>query len=58
MASGRKSAGDHCRQQKTHMAVVQSEFGDAVGIVTMSDVLNTLFEDILPDPDEHDELGA
>ncbi len=46
------------KQQKTHMAVVQGETGDALGIITMSDVLETLFEDVLPDPDEHDELRA
>ena len=46
------------KQQKTHMAVVQGNSGDALGIVTMSDVLDTLFEDIMPDPDEHGEMGA
>lgn len=40
------------------MAVVQGNSGDALGIVTMSDVLDTLFEDIMPDPDEHGEMGA
>jgi len=49
------------KQQKTHMAVVQADSGDALGIVTMSDVLNTLFDDILPEHDDredHDERGA
>jgi putative hemolysin len=35
-------------QQKTHMAVVVGESGP-VGIVTMSDVLESLFEDVLPE---------
>ncbi|HUP58168.1 MAG TPA: CNNM domain-containing protein [Bdellovibrionota bacterium] len=40
------------KDQKTHMAVVESPSGDALGVVTMSDVLETLLEDLLPD-DEH-----
>lgn len=43
------------KQQKTHMAVVQGDSGDTLGIVTMSDVLNTLFDDILPEHDDHDD---
>ncbi len=39
------------KQQKTHLAVVQGPTGNAMGIVTMSDVLDALFEDIL----EHEE---
>jgi putative hemolysin len=46
------------KQQRTHMAVVQATTGEALGIVTMSDVLETLFEDVLPDPDIHDEEDA
>jgi CBS domain containing-hemolysin-like protein len=42
------------KQQKTHMGVVQGANGEALGIVTMSDVLDTLFEDLLPE----DEAGA
>jgi CBS domain containing-hemolysin-like protein len=42
------------KQQKTHMAVVQGHTGEALGIVTMSDVIEELFEDLLPD----DEGGA
>jgi CBS domain containing-hemolysin-like protein len=40
------------KQQKTHMAVVQGAHGDALGIITMSDVLETLFEDVLPDAED------
>lgn len=32
--------------QKTHLAVVESSPGEAVGVVTMSDVLDALFEDL------------
>jgi CBS domain containing-hemolysin-like protein len=47
------------KQQKTHMAVVQGTSGDALGIVTMSDVLDALFEDVLPDyDDDEEEAGA
>lgn len=41
------------KQQKNHMAVVQEMPGNVLGIVTMSDVLDALFDDILPDPDEY-----
>lgn len=41
------------KQLKTHMAIVQGPRGEPIGIVTMSDVLNALFEDIL----EEDEAG-
>jgi putative hemolysin len=37
------------KQQKTHMAIVQSTAGEAIGIVTMTDVLEALFGDMLPD---------
>jgi CBS domain containing-hemolysin-like protein len=45
------------KQQKTHMAVVQKTSGDALGIITMSDVLDVLFDDLFPDehPDDHDD---
>lgn len=47
------------KQQKTHMAVVQGASGDALGIVTMSDVLDALFEDVLPDyGDDEEEAGT
>jgi CBS domain containing-hemolysin-like protein len=35
------------KQQRTHMAVVQKPNGEVIGVVTMSDVLDTLFEDVL-----------
>jgi putative hemolysin len=37
------------KQQKTHMAVVQGPNEEAIGIVTMSDVLETLLEDLFPE---------
>lgn len=37
------------KQQKMHMAVVQDSKGHLLGIVTMSDVLDALFEDLYPD---------
>jgi putative hemolysin len=39
--------------QKTHMAVVQSDSNQTVGVVTMNDVLDAVFEDIIPDEDEY-----
>jgi putative hemolysin len=35
------------KQHKTHLAIVQGPNGNAMGIVTMSDILETLFEDLL-----------
>jgi putative hemolysin len=43
------------KQQKTHMAVVQKAPGEALGIITMSDVLDVLFDDLFPDEDEQGE---
>ena len=40
------------KQQKTHMAVVQGPGGEALGIITMHDVLDALFDDFLPDDQE------
>ena len=37
------------KQQRTHMAIVQDQEGVTLGVVTMSDVLDALFEDIFPD---------
>jgi putative hemolysin len=42
------------KQQKTHMAVVQKIAGEALGIITMSDVLDVLFDDLFPDAPEAD----
>lgn len=38
------------KQNRTHIAVIESKSGEALGIVTMTDVLEALFEDIL-EPD-------
>jgi putative hemolysin len=43
------------KQQKTHMAVVQKVSGDALGIITMSDVLDVLFDDLFPEDQESEE---
>jgi CBS domain containing-hemolysin-like protein len=43
------------KQQKTHMAVVQKIPGEALGIITMSDVLDVLFDDLFPDIPESEE---
>jgi len=42
------------KQLKTHMAVVQQDSGstEVLGIVTMSDVLDALFDDLLPDEED------
>jgi putative hemolysin len=40
------------KQQKLHMAVVQGMQGDAIGVVTMADILEALFEDILEEDQE------
>jgi putative hemolysin len=42
------------KQQKTHMGVVQGSGGEALGIITMSDVLEALFEDFLPEEGDDD----
>jgi CBS domain containing-hemolysin-like protein len=39
------------KQQRTHMAVVQAQDGEPRGVVTMSDVIEALFEDILEEAD-------
>jgi putative hemolysin len=40
------------KKQKMHMAIVENPLGEAVGVVTMNDVLETLFEDLMPDEEE------
>ena len=40
------------KQQRTHLAIVQDPDGLPQGVVTMSDVLEALFEDLLPDDEE------
>lgn len=39
------------KQHKTHLAVVQKPTGETLGIVTMSDVLESLFDDLLGEAD-------
>jgi CBS domain containing-hemolysin-like protein len=39
------------KQQKTHMAIVQGPSGETLGVITMSDILDSLFEDVFPDED-------
>jgi CBS domain containing-hemolysin-like protein len=40
------------KHQKTHMAIVQKSTGDALGVITMSDVMDTLFDDLFPEDEE------
>jgi len=40
------------KQNKTHMAIVKNSLDEVVGVVTMSDVLDALFEDLFADADE------
>ncbi len=40
------------KQQRTHMAVVQKPTGETVGVVTMDDVLESLFGELLPDEED------
>lgn len=40
------------KQQKIHMAIVQKNPGEVLGIITMSDVLDTLFDDLFPEDEE------
>jgi len=35
------------KQERTHMAIIQNENGNHLGVITMGDLLETLFEDIL-----------
>lgn len=42
------------KKQKMHMAIVENQGGEAIGVVTMNDVLEALFEDLIPD--DEDEL--
>lgn len=42
------------KRQRTHMAVVQKVSGETLGIVTMNDVLDSLFGDLIPDELEED----
>ncbi|HLE00589.1 MAG TPA: CNNM domain-containing protein [Bdellovibrionota bacterium] len=43
------------KQQKTHMAVVQEGNGPSLGVITMKDIFDELFEDLFPDSPEVDE---
>lgn len=40
------------KRQRTHMAIVQKLTGETLGIVTMNDVLESLFGDLIPDETE------
>ncbi len=46
------------KQRKTHMAIVKNTTGEVTGLVTMSDVLDALFEDFFTDDEEIDSLGV
>ncbi|MCM2278401.1 MAG: CNNM domain-containing protein [Oligoflexia bacterium] len=40
------------KQERTHMAIVQGPAGEPLGVVTMNDVLEALFEDLLKEGSE------
>jgi len=40
------------KQRKTHMAIVQNPSGQALGVITMSDVMDTLFDDLFPEEED------
>jgi CBS domain containing-hemolysin-like protein len=40
------------KQFRTHIAIVEDADERAIGIVTMTDVLDAIFEDIFVEPDE------
>ena len=42
------------KQQKIHMAIVKTPEGEISGVVTMSDVLDALFEDLFTEDDSED----
>ncbi|MBY0470111.1 hemolysin family protein [bacterium] len=42
------------KRSRTHLAVVENASGEALGIVTMDDILEIIFENVLPDLDEGD----
>jgi CBS domain containing-hemolysin-like protein len=42
------------KQQRTHMAVVQRPTGETVRVVTMDDVLESLFGELLPEEEERE----
>jgi putative hemolysin len=44
------------KRRSTHMAIVQKQTGEAIGVITMSDVMDILFEDIFPPEDLEDDL--
>jgi len=43
------------KQYRTHMAVVELTPGESLGVVTMSDVLDALFEDVVDDDSDTDQ---
>ena len=43
------------KEQKNHMVIVQEEHGELLGVVTMDDVLEVLFEDLLYQDEETEE---
>ena len=46
------------KQQKTHLAIVQNDTGLALGIITMSDIFDALFEDLFEESDRKEALAA
>ena len=44
------------KQSKSHMAVVQDASGNSIGIVTMNDIFDALFEDLFPESEPEEEV--
>jgi len=44
------------KKQRTHMAIVLNELNQAIGLVTMHDVLDALLEELLEDPDQKEDF--
>lgn len=46
------------KQQRIHMAIVKNANGETLGVVTMSDILDSLFEDFFPDEEDIESIPS